>query len=251
MASDTLTLKLEGDVSLADFAKAIRGFNALVHGLTAEVAPDGGIDWTVSDLQPGSATATTLGTASKREPLLLVRQAYLTVGQALAVNAPVAYPRPIRDAAVGIRSILNGRVTEAIFETADSEAVVRAVAAQPSLARPAVTTKGAISGRIQTLSSRGGLRFTLYDLLHDKAVSCYLAEGKEDLVRDSWGRLAIVEGLVRRESVTGRPLAIRHVVTIHVRPDSAPDAYRQARGVVPMPPDAKLPEDVIRRMRDA
>jgi hypothetical protein len=251
MASDTLTLKLQGDVSLADFAKAIARFNALVNGLTETVAPDANIDWSVADLQTGSATATTLGIAKTDEPLLLVRRAYLSVGQALESDTPVAYGRSVREAAVGIRAILNGRVTEAIFETADSEAVVRAAAAQPTVIRPAIQNKGAVTGRIQTLLSRGGLRFTLYDLLHDKAVSCYLEEGKEDLLRDAWGRLAIVEGLVRRDPITGRPMAIRHVSTIHVPPDQAPDAYQAARGAVPLPPGSQMPEDVIRRLRDA
>ena len=70
---------------------------------------------------------------------------------------------------------------------------------------------GGVTGRIQTLSSRGGLRFTLFDTLFDRAVSCYLAEGQEELMRDVWGRMAVVEGLVTRDRATGRPQVIRSV----------------------------------------
>ena len=42
-----------------------------------------------------------------------------------------------------------------------------------------VAALGAVTGRVQTLSSRGGLRFNLYDALLDKLVACYLAPGRK------------------------------------------------------------------------
>ena len=47
---------------------------------------------------------------------------------------------------------------------------------------------GAITGRVQTLSNRAGLRFNLYDTLFDKAVACYLALGQEEFMREAWGQ---------------------------------------------------------------
>src|SRR5438046_3046240 len=101
MANDTLTLKLQGEVSLADFAKAIARFDSLVRALTENVA-SGSIEWAVDDLQPGSATTTTLGTAQTLEPLLRVRRAYLLVGQALDAGDHVAYPPAVPDPTAGI-----------------------------------------------------------------------------------------------------------------------------------------------------
>lgn len=102
---------------------------------------------------------------------------------------------------------------------------------------------------MQTLSSRGGLRFTLYDLLHDKAVSCYLAEGYEEIMRDLWGKIATVEGLVTRDPLSGRPLAVRQITTVTPKPD-LPISYRDARGAAPSL-TGLLPEHPIRRLRDA
>ena len=110
---------------------------------------------------------------------------------------------------------------------------------------------GAIQGRIQTLSNRGALRFTVYDLLYDRAVGCYISEVKEELLRNAWGRLAFIEGLVARDPINGRPLAVRQVSNISLlrEPPDAPN-YEDARGAGPSL--TKLsPEDAIRRVRDA
>ncbi len=110
---------------------------------------------------------------------------------------------------------------------------------------------GAFEGRVQTISNRGGLRFTLFDLLHDKAVSCYLAEGQQDIMADVWGRMAVVEGWVTRDPRTGRPRSVRRVRTVTAKGDGLPDGWRQARGAVPVPIGALSAEAAIRRIRDA
>jgi hypothetical protein len=109
---------------------------------------------------------------------------------------------------------------------------------------------GAVEGRIQTLTSRGGLRFTLYDSLHDKAVSCYLAEDLEDIMRDAWGRRAIIEGRVSRDAKSGRPLAVRGITTLQVLPEIAPEKYRDLRGIARSTSGLSV-EEAIKRLRDA
>ncbi len=132
-----------------------------------------------------------------------------------------------------------------------SASLAGSIALRLRLALAPIVTKGAISGRVQTLSNRGSLRFTLYDLLHDKPVSCYLAAGREDLMLDAWGKLAVVEGSVRRHPLTGRPLTIRGITAVDIRPDPNAEDYRWARGVVPLPSNGMSPEDAIRHLRDA
>ena len=121
--------------------------------------------------------------------------------------------------------------------------------------RPKVSTPlsafGAIEGRIETLSKRKGLRFVLYDTVHDRAVACYLREGQEELMRGGWGRRAIVEGLITRDAVTGLPASIRQVSHIEFLPETSQGSYRNARGVIPFGPEDPSPEDLIRRLRDA
>ena len=115
-----------------------------------------------------------------------------------------------------------------------------------------MTAYGAIEGVVQALSMRRGLRFTLYDTIFDKAVSCYLKEGRESIMRDAWGRRAIVEGTVARDSDTVRAVTVRQVSGVEIMPDPEPGSYRLARAVSPRrPDDGLLPEDRIRRLRDA
>jgi hypothetical protein len=101
------------------------------------------------------------------------------------------------------------------------------------------------------LQQRRGLRFVLYDTLHDKAVICYLAPEHEDLMRDAWGRLAEVTGMVTRDPVTDRPRTVRQVTDVRVIEELDRYAFRAARGAIQARPDAPPSEDVIRRVRDA
>jgi hypothetical protein len=95
------------------------------------------------------------------------------------------------------------------------------------------------------------LRFTLYDLLHDDAVSCYLEEGYEDIMRTLWGKLVTVEGIVKRDPLTGAPQTVRQITKVEPMPEVEPESWRRARGIVPIGPRGLMPEKAIRRLRDA
>ena len=58
MPKDTITLALNGDISLGDFSKAVQGFLNLVTGLRSDIAKDASIEWFIEDLEAGSAIAT-------------------------------------------------------------------------------------------------------------------------------------------------------------------------------------------------
>ncbi len=268
MPDNTVTLVLDGDVPLAEFAKAVVAFNELVAALSAEVstAP---LDWIIQDLQYSSALATAGGLGAAQD-IQSVIAAYGDVGAALETNSPIKHKEPVRVAAKKIVSITDARIKAVRLETATREATVRitpviqideAETLRPTVEPISVSPRfkvsphphayGAVKGRIQTLTSRGGLRFTLYDLLFDKAVSCYFEEGKQDLIRDLWGKMAIVEGLISRDPQNGRPLAIRRVSNI--TPISEPQQrfeYREALGAAPSL-NGLSPEEAIRRIRDA
>lgn len=269
MPDNTVTLVLDGDVPLAEFAKAIVAFNELVAALSAEVSSSP-LDWVIQDLQYSSALASALAIGPPKD-IDSVIVAYGNVGAALETNTPIHYKEPVRVAAKKIVAVADSRIKAVRLETAKTESIVRlapvipinqaseleVVAAAPTA--PMATPKfvphphafGAVKGRIQTLTSRGGLRFTLYDLLFDKAVSCYFEEGKQDLIRDMWGKMAMVEGVVYRDPNNGRPLAIRRVsnITALREPDKNLD-YRDALGAAPSL-TGMSPEEAIRRIRDA
>lgn len=247
MAKNTLTFELGGRVEIADFENGINAFRRLVAVLTPRRA---GVTWIVDDLQPGSAVVTLRGEAANPVLIEQIVDDYGKIGFALARHEGLhQFDSRVVSAANAVEGLTKA-IEYVRFETPDGDYTIYPNGHVP--ARPALTVSiGAIAGRVQTLSNRGGLRFNLYDTLHDKAVACYLAPGQEELMREAWGRRAMVTGRVSREAMTGRPIAIRQIVSVRVLGDVEPGSYQQARGAVPWQPDDPMPEDVIRELRDA
>jgi hypothetical protein len=251
VANDTVTLALHGDVSLEQFADAIRRFDSLIQALAQETGA-AGVRWMVADLEVSSTLATARGTAPdgtvEPEEVEQVVRGFLLVGQSLERARPIPFSPRVRREAKALTKVLNGGVRAIRFETAEADASVRVPTAPPEAVLVEPPAWGAVEGRVQTLTSRGGLRFTLYDTIHDRAVSCYLAEGAQDVMRDVWGRLAVVEGQVTRDVESGRPLSVRQVRSVSALPEQSAQTYRGLRGLSP----SELPaEEAIRRLRDA
>lgn len=252
MPSRSVTLHLDGAPTVGDYAAALSALQELLAAISARVARGVQIDWVIANLKVGSAITTAQGEADDAAAVEKATEEFLNTGHAM--REALAVPDTYRPAVVRLKSILNGRVPLLRFETADDDVTIPPDAVQdvPVPSQPTEPTPmlGAIEGRVQTLSSRGSLRFTLYDLAFDKAVSCYLAPGQESLMLDAWGRIAVVEGTVKREAKYGRPLTIRQVSRVHVKPEAEPFAWRAARGALQGFGDEPA-EVTIRRIRDA
>jgi hypothetical protein len=253
MANDTVTLELQGDVSLQQFANAIKHFAGLVAELSAE-AKSPNLRWEIDDLELGSAMATARAVGDKPRVVERVVRSYLEVGHALESGEVIPFPARVQTEAHALVDVLANGVKAVRFETAEADAIVtRLEKPAPSLAAPPVVLKaayGAVTGRVQTLTSRTGLRFMLYDMIHDKAVSCYLAVGSEDQARNIWDKLATVEGVVTRDSLTGRPVAVRDIRHIDMLDEAEPTGYQRARGARPRGRSEPRAEERIRRLRD-
>ena len=256
MSDDVVTLALEGDVSLADFARATQAFDHLLRSLTRTVTPHSDLEWFVEHLDSGSAVMTARPEGTDLRQAESVSEAYRAVGRSLSEHEPIPYPPEVVESARQITNLINGRIPSVRFETARDTYVIDMPLLQgPTLSiverERTITARGAVEGVVQTLSNRKGLRFTLYDVLFDKAVSCYLRQGQESLMRDVWGKRAIVEGTVTRDPNSGRPLAIRGITDVQLVRDRERGAYRRARGVAPAHPGDQSPEELIRQLRDA
>jgi len=249
VANDSVTLFLEGSPTLDDYVQALSGLRGLLNAISQEVLKGTQIEWRIDALEASSALASFRGETAD---VALVEQAadvYLGVGRALKAGESVA--PPYRRSVKMIRDVLTDRVPSVRFETAQDDVTVSlAQQAQviPFPQREPEAQFGAVEGRIQTLSRRGSLRFILFDLVHDKAVTCYLAPDQEGLMLDVWGRLAIVEGVVKRDPVSGRPTTVRHVTDVVLTPERERGEWRSARGVQP---SDEASETRIRRIRDA
>lgn len=255
--SDTVTLALEGTVSLSEFAAAMGRFEALIRALAA-ASEATGVLWQLDGLDYGSATATARGIPSngaQPDQIDRVVRGFVEVGQALERGTTVPFSATVKHEACSLAALLGGSaIDEMRFDTADGGAVIRKAPTPAPLATtaPARTASyGAVTGRIQTLTNRTSLRFVVYDHLHDRAVPCYLVEGREAMMRQMWDRVATVEGWVTREPGTGRPLAVRRVSGVTPLAEVEPDAYKRARGAIPRADDEPLPEALTRRWRDA
>ena len=259
-SEDTVTLALQGDVSLDDLAKALSGFRDLVTSLTDEVDASRSVRWLVQNLEVGSAIATARGDVSREEDrpkVVEVIRRYERVGRALESGEPIPFSeRARRSAQEIVRVIDGGRVRAVRFETAVEDHEISATSAAGSAAgqlgpKSLEPVLGAVRGRVQSISNRGTLRFTLYDLIEDRAVSCYLDAGMQESMRDAWGKTAIVEGMVRRDRATGRATVVRSIARVTVLPDGRPKGYREVIGCDPAKPGDMLPEDAVRKTRDA
>lgn len=249
MADVTITVALEGpEISFPSFATAVYELNRLVMALSTEVAKDSQLAWKVEALEVGSAIATMSGRVVGGDPdgTIRVSTAYEAVGEALARGGVIPYPPKIRRPAKALAKLLKDDVAAVRLETPQRDFTVLAGPSQPEVRT--APTLGAVEGRIQTLTNRGSLRFTLYDTLEDRAVSCYLTSGNEDMIQPLWGQLAIVEGEIRRDPLTGRPTAVRRITSVTPIEVLGPDAWRAARGAVPW--DGIPAEQAIRQVRD-
>lgn len=255
MPLDNLTLALNGRLPLPLFAAAVTGFDTLVRALSAEVATATTIGWSLADLEGSveeshinSASLTSVGESGDTESVERVVRAYGQVGKALEHGVPIPYSPPVVEAAKKVVGVLNGAITSIRFETPEEDATI-STGVTPQKKVSNLTAYGAVEGTIQTLSRRKGLRFTLYDTQFDKAVSCYLSEGQEDLMRNAWGNRAIVEGRISRDPVSGRPLTLRRITAVEIVEDCR-GGFRRARGAVRPPASMPPPEVLVRRLRD-
>ena len=256
MANDTITLALQGDVSLDQFADAIQHLSGLVIGLSTDArVPD--IRWEINDLEVGSTIATARGLPNGRRPNEIeeVVRSYLEVGRALEGGQTIPYSQRVREKAHAITRVLSRGVEAIRFETAEADAIIRrspeakeAVSRVPAERRAAY---GAVTGRVHTLTSRNRLRFVLYDTLYDRPVSCYIAEGSEAQARDIWDSMATVEGWVSRDPDTGRPLSVRQITRISPLSEGDVRGYLRARAARPRRRGEATAEERIRRLRDA
>jgi hypothetical protein len=249
VADVTITVALEGrDIPLPSFAAALSEWNRLLKELTKEVAKDSKVVWDMESLEMGSTMATVRGRVLEGDPesTILVSLAYEAVGEALARGGLIPYSTKIRRSARALAGLPKDQVTAVRLETPQRDFTILAGPPRPEVR--AATTLGAVEGRIQTLSNRGSLRFTLFDTLEDHAVSCYLSPGNEDMIQQMWGHLAMVEGEVRRDPLTGRPTAIRRITAVAPVDELGPDDWRAARGALAW--DGVPAEEAIRRVRD-
>jgi len=251
MANESVTLYLDGTPNIGDFATAMAGMRDLIAAIETEVAPSSPIEWRIETLLASSALATFRGESTDMGGVGRVAERYVSVGKDASngIEVPQKFAGPL----ASITGLLSDRIPSIRLEneqddetlTASNLAKIIPLRSHQELA----PSPGAVEGRIETVSSHNGLRFVLYDLNFNKAVTCYLAPGSEEQMLNAWGRIAVVEGVVKRDPQSGRPLVIRQVTGVTLVEEGNRGDWRKAIGVLPK--TALRSDEQVRRMRDA
>lgn len=249
VAGDSVTFRLDGELTIEKLADAFARFRNVLQALEEDQSAH--VRWVLAGLDYGSA-----GVTARAEPLdddavskiPAMAELYLSAGRQVS-SGESDLERPLLRVVRDLTDVADAK-NRVILETADDEVIFAApVPLAPVGAVPQPTKSlGTVRGRVETLSHRKGFRFTLYELATDRPVSCYLQADHEDLMRDVWGHIADVTGVVTRDPDSGRPLAVRRVTSVDVVNEGDTMGFLRARGAVG---GSEPAERVIRRIRDA
>jgi hypothetical protein len=257
VTTETITLALSGDLTLDVMSNTLSRYWRVVRAISRAAAGKEGIDWVLEAVEKNGLIATY---GSSAPAALQAGLLYDEAGEALASHDLTGLTKPVRDAGWKLLECVDGDVVESMrLETPRRDATIYqfppgksmpGVAPKPEPIPPAL---GAVQGRVQTLSTRGSLHFILYDVLRDRPVSCYLAADvdNESLMKDVWGKLVVVDGLVKRDHRTGRPITIRQVRDVQRVEEVDIRSYRSAKGKLPWIVEGESSEALVRRLRDA
>lgn len=253
MADDLVTLRLDGEVTIDKLSAALAGFCAVLDALHENRGAN--VRWVLAGLDYGSASATAEAVpldsdAERHIPAMC--DDYLQAARQVA-RGDIDPGRPLLRVVRELTEIAD-ESTPVVFETGDDEVIFVAPAVTAASAsqgeRQLQTTKslGAVRGRVEMLSQRKTLRFSIYELVYDKVVTCFPHPDHKDVMREAWGRVADVTGTITRDVATGKPISIRQVTRVDVVDEGEPDGYLKARGALKTVEPA---ERVVRRIRDA
>lgn len=230
----TLILELEGEVNLQQFTEAVTRFKALLDTLAHEIAPDAQIEWTLQNLSYGSALVAVQSVDELTEKTVRVIEAFEQIGQSLQDRTPIPFSSRVQQEAAALSHLVRHDITALRLATSRQDNVIYGAFDQAQLTRATrpMTTFGSVKGRVQSISTRKSLHFTLYDALLDQAVRCYIDAAQREKLTDIWDQWVFVTGRVTRQPHTGRPISVREITGIDLVVVAAPGSYRQARGVL-------------------
>ena len=250
MADNTIALEVHGsDFVLDDLSSVVEHFHGLLSDLAAEVVPGAAVTWRLGRFGAGSIVAEVRGEAEDPAAVDKVIAAYDRVGAALATGDPVPYSDAILVHTDRLTGLINGRVTSVRFRTQSRMHEIKRPAPGALVEHaPYLESYGSVEGVVETLARRHGTRFVVYPDDGQRSVSCYVRAEQEAEMLKLWGKHVRVEGLLRRDPITGARLSIRDISNIEELGPSATNPS-DLWGILPSRTDRK-PEEMIRAAWD-
>lgn len=254
MARDTIMFRLDGDVSLADFRKAVGAFHDLVEQFTEQAAPNSPpVDWVVSDLRGGSATIEVRG-RGEQEVVEEVVENVEEVGRFAATNSYEVwhdYPRPIRESVAAMFAMLNGRIPSAQLGSSRIEQPVAVEPPDNFKVFKRQSERTSLKGKIVTLDKKRGTYFTLREAFTNRLVRCWPERSLSAKLGDYWENeeWVLVEG--DENSFTNKPTLTNISEIIPLGPGKK-GGWRCVFGISPRGPgDSDLSAaNLVRKARD-
>ena len=103
---------------------------------------------------------------------------------------------------------------------------------------------GSVEGSVEKLAQGHAAKFAVYPDDASRGVPCYVRGEDAAKLSRLWRKRVRVEGLLRRDTSTGRPLSIRDVTNIEVL-KPPPAEPQDLWGILPTV-DERKPEEIIR-----
>lgn len=253
MSDLSVSLGLDGDVTIETVAKSAEALHRLLVALAGEVGPTVEIEWVPEDLRIGSLYSTywarPVGTTTTAEAGQVVEN-YCQLGEQLERHEELPNSKEVVDAVDRLLGQACSSAEELVLGTPSGDAVIDLRAVQPKPRSEPHKSVGSVTGRVQTLSGRTSLQFVLYREWTDEAIRCYARDDQVEALRAIWGRRARVGGMLTRVLRTRRIVSIRDITTIEPLPDEPGQRFEEARGAIEWSPGHPSPEHFIRELRD-
>jgi len=248
MNDDSIYFKLEGKVSIDDFATAVSAFKGLIEAITSDADPNAHVGWILSEAKGGSFEGQFMGVAENHGS----RQAlYTAIGEygRLAEEAPRGsdlkdFSPYVRRHFYALTSVINGHVSGVRLKTSRAEGLateryreseeVDSLALEKTPERPQSYVRGSLRGRVSLLSFKGRDYFTLTRPHGGGDVQCYLADSEyAETIEEYSRKWVMVEGTVLRDTFTGDPKTITKITRIAAFPMFDEKALDRAIGSLP------------------
>jgi hypothetical protein len=263
LAKDSVILKLDGKVSVADFRTVVDAFSDLLMTLTAETNAEAAVDWLLSDLRSGSATLTSRGLFANVEgehTIDIVVGRYEDLARAAGDGTIDKFSDGVQKAMRSLTSVVNGKIPRVFMGTPDEPELgkierpietVEDVNAAQKVIEPRPYNRAAIKGQIVSLDQKHGIYFTLQEAYSYRYVRCYPGKEHRTNLGNYWENRTwvIVEGTYIRYGDIPTMTQITDVVPL---PDGAKGGWRAAIGAAPREPQAGeiSSADAVRKVRD-
>ncbi len=231
---------MKGDLPLDKFEKAVGAFFDLVKEVTKNALRENQrIRWTVS-VRAGSSIVNAIPhyLPDVAEQAAQILNDIPSGIRALERGTDTMPPGFTRDAVKSVRALASVRGLKGPDVTAidvgfgkDRVAVTaKSFAAAESLVGGQRQSYGAVEGKMQTITERGGFRFVVYSSLLDQKIDCFVDEDLMEKAVANFGKRVRVSGLTQFDRF-GDPVSIKASDIYVFRPNSELPSVHSMRGI--------------------